>query len=175
MFKRSTVAALLLLGLSFVASVQAEGLAIKGSVKGSDGKPLAGAEVRAQRLDGKGSAAVATTDRKGEYSFRGLDFAAYKVTSVVNKVPKQVASIKTRQNAWVRVDFDLSATAKVAKKKRMVWVSGETGSHIGGGHWESVDETPTGNTASSMERVDGAALRTQNALTGSGGSAGPSH
>jgi hypothetical protein len=175
MFNRSTVVALLLLGLSFVASVRADGLAIKGVVKGSDGKPLAGAEVRAQRLDGKGSAAIATTDRKGEYSFRGLELAAYKVTSVVNKVPKQVASIKTRQNAWVRVDFDLSATAKVAKKKRMVWVSGETGSHIGGGHWESVDETATGNTASSMERVDGAALRTQNVLNPVGTGAGPSH
>src|SRR5207237_1942898 len=131
MSTRCAVIALLCLGLDSIASARAEGLAIKGQVKGTDGKPLAGAEVRAKRLDGKGSSVVATTDAKGEYSFRTLDLAAYQVTAVVNKVPKSVASIKTRPTAWVRVDFDLSAAAKVAKKKRLVWVAGDTSTHIG--------------------------------------------
>ena len=104
MATRSTVIALICLGLASFSSARAEGLAIKGSVKGSDGKSLVGAEVRAERIDGKkGVAAVATTDAKGEYAFHGLALAPYKVTVVVNKVPKSVASIKTRASAWVQL------------------------------------------------------------------------
>jgi hypothetical protein len=121
MFTRSTVFALLCLGIGSIASARAEGLAIKGQVKGTDGKPLAGAEVRAQRVDGKGPILSTATDAKGEYTLRKLDLAAYAITSVINKKPVQVASIKTRQTAWVRVDFDLSATAKQPKRKRQVW------------------------------------------------------
>src|SRR6266576_6481445 len=158
MSTRSTVIALLGLGLVSIASARAEGLAIKGQVKGADGKPLAGAEVQAQRLDGKGAAVVTTTNGKGEYSFRNLELAAYKVVTVINKVPKQVASIRTRTTAWVRVDFDLAATAKVATKKRMIWVAGETGTHIGSGHWESIEDTNTGTGASAVQRIDGSVL-----------------
>src|ERR1700758_2844355 len=105
MFTRSNVIALLCLGLGSIVSARADGLAIKGQVKGTDGKPLAGAEVRAQRVDGKGPVLSTTTDAKGEYSLRKLDFAIYAITSVINKKPVQVASIKTREGAWVRVDF----------------------------------------------------------------------
>jgi hypothetical protein len=171
------IIAALVIGLVSIGSARADGLAIKGTVTGTDGKPLTGAEVRAERLDHKKDAAVvATTNAKGQYEVRGLALAPYKVTTIVNKVPKSVASIKTRSNAWVRADFDLRGNAKVATKKRMVWVSGETGSHIGSGHWESVDENSNGNGASSMERVDGALLRSQpNLLNPSGGVSGPSH
>jgi hypothetical protein len=165
------------LSLALVSqTVRADGLAIRGTVKGTDGKSLAGAEVRVQRLDGKGPVAVATTNAKGEYSFKGLSLAPYKVTTVVNKVPKQVASVNTRADAWVRVDFNLNAAAKNASHKHQVWVAGETGTHIGGGHWESVDDTNTGHGASSMERVDGSIVNTPNstAVFGSAGS-GPSH
>ena len=118
---------------------------------------------------------MTTTNGKGEYSFHNLDLAAYKVVTVINKVPKQVASIRTRTTAWVRVDFDLAATAKVATKKRMIWVAGETGTHIGSGHWEEVDDVNAGKGASAVERLDGAALRTQNILNPAGGVSGPSH
>ena len=172
---RSTVIALLGLGLVSVATARADGLAIKGQVKGTDGKPLAGAEVRAQRVDRKGPVLSTTTDSKGEFALRQLDLAAYAVTSVVNKKPVQVASIRTRSTAWVRVDFDLAATAKAPTRKRMVWVAGETGTHIGSGHWEEVDDANAGKGANPVERVDGAALRTQNILNPAGGVSGPSH
>jgi carboxypeptidase family protein len=177
MSTRSTIIALISLGLASMATAHADGLAIRGTVKGTDGKLLAGAEVRAERLDHKGSAVVTKTDGKGEYNFKGLDLGAYKVTTIVNKVPKSAANVRTRATGWVRVDFDLKALAanKAGTHKRQIWVSGETGSHIGGGHWETVDEPNTGTGASAMERVDGAALRTSNELNPAGGASGPSH
>ena len=177
MSTRSTIIAALFLGLAAIGNAHAEGQAIRGTVKGADGKLLAGAEVRAQRLDGKGSALVTTTNAKGEYTFRGLDLAGYKVTAVLNKVPKSVVSINTRKTSWVAVDFDLrSNPGKAARKKRLVWVAGETGTHIGGGHWEEVDEPTTGKGASAMERIDGRSLNTPgNVLNPTGGVAGPGH
>jgi len=162
--------------LAFSLSARAEGFGLRGAVKGTDGKALAGAEVRAQRLDGKGPAVVTKTDAKGEYSLKGLNDAAYKVTAVVNNVPKSVASVRTRATSWVRVDFDLRATAAKSSRKRMVWVAGETGTHIGGGHWEEVDDTNTGKGASAMERLDGRAVNLPgNGLNPVGGMSGPGH
>jgi hypothetical protein len=86
MFTRSIFTAVVLLGLASFG--RADGLAIKGAVKGTDGKPLAGAEVKAERLDHhKDHTASATTNAKGEYEIRGLALAPYKVTAIVNKVP----------------------------------------------------------------------------------------
>ena len=178
MFIRFTCIALILLGLGFTQqNARAEAFAIRGFVKGTDGKFLTGAEVRAQRIDGKGPVLVTATDKKGEYSFKGLSEGAYKITAVVNKAPKSVASIRTRATGWVRVDFDLRATAAKPAHKRMVWVAGETGSHIGGGHWEEVDDTNTGKGASAMERLDGRSVLTMpgNGLNPAGGASGPSH
>jgi hypothetical protein len=175
MFTRSTVIALLCLGIGSIASARADGLAIKGQVKGTDGKPLAGAEVRAQRVDGKGPVLSTTTDAKGEYALRKLDLAAYAITSVINKKPVQVASIKTRQGAWVRVDFDLSATAKAPKRKRQIWVAGDTGTHIGSGHWEEVDDTNAGTGANPVQRIDGSILANPNALNPAAGVSGGGH
>lgn len=177
---RFAVTALVLVGLSIAAgNVRAAGLGIKGTVLGPDGKPLAGAEVRAQRTDGKSSVIVAKTDAKGQYSLSGLELAIYRVTTVVNKVPKSVASIHTRNAAWVRVDFNLAQVAdksgRPAKKsKRYVWVAGETGTHIGSGHWEAVDDTTADGGANPLERVDGSAVHgLQNSILGtSGGSKG---
>jgi carboxypeptidase family protein len=176
MSMRLAVTALVLVGLNIAAgNVRAAGPGIKGMVVGTDGKPLAGAEVRAQRIDGKSSVIVATTDAKGQYSLTGLDLAAYRVTTVVNKVPKSVASVRTRNSAWVRVDFSLAQVAdksgrSAKKSKRYVWVAGETGTHIGNGHWEAVDDTTANGGANPLERVDGSAVHgLQNSILGTGG------
>ena len=180
MFTRSTLIALISLGLAAIGpSLYAEGNAIKGSVKGPDGKWLANAEVQAQAIDkkghGQGPVVSATTNSKGEYTFRGLNPGTYKVVAVINKVPKSQTAIATKNTGWVRVDFDLTAK-KTAGKKRMVWVAGETGTHIGGGHWEAVTDPNQGQNASSMERVDGQILTTPGqGLNAVGGVSGPSH
>ena len=135
----------------------ADGLAIRGAIKGTDGKAVAGAEVRAQRADGKGSVVSTTTNVKGEFGFAKLTLGTYKVTAVINKVPRSVATVNTHTSGWARVDFDLSATAgKAAKQKRKVWVPGETGSHIGGRWIEVDDPNSAGNVSQNpLERLDG--------------------
>ena len=180
MFTRSTLIALISLGLAAAGpSLLAEGNAIKGFVKGPDGKLMPNAEVQAQAIDKNGHAhgpvVSATTNNKGEYTFRGLNSGTYKVVAVINKVPKSQAAIATKNTGWVRVDFDLTSK-KPAGKKRMVWVAGETGTHIGGGHWEAVDDSNTGQGSSSMERVNGSILNTPGqGLNQAGGVTGPGH
>src|SRR5437868_1460948 len=89
MFTRLAGFVLVLLALAFTTSLaRAEGLAIKGQVKGTDGKPLAGAEIRAQRADGKGPILTTITDSKGEYALRKLELAPYAITTVIDKKPK---------------------------------------------------------------------------------------
>src|SRR5690242_14182034 len=106
MSTRSTLIALILLGLAVAgSSLHAEGNAIKGSIKGPDGKFMANAEVQAQAIDkkghGQGPIVSATTNSKGEYTFRGLNPGTYKVVAVINKVAKSQAAIATKETGWV--------------------------------------------------------------------------
>jgi len=84
---------------------------IQGSVIGTNGKPLAGAEVRADRSDAKSPSALTKTDAKGQYIFKDLPAGSYSITASVNGVPKSRATVKTQTNGWVEVDFDLRLAA----------------------------------------------------------------
>ena len=88
-------------------SVQAEGNSIRGVVADAKGKPVAGAEIRAERTDTKGPVAVARTDTKGQYALNHLAVGTYKVTALVFKTPRSAATIKTSSAGWARVDFAL--------------------------------------------------------------------
>jgi Carboxypeptidase regulatory-like domain len=183
MFIRSRIILLALIGLGFAFhGALADGLAIRGNVTGTDGKPLAGAELRAERIDGKAPVVMTKTDAKGRYAFKGLMLGAYKVTAIINHVPKSYAAIRTRESNWVRVDFDFAAMSKAAQakktKKRYVWVPEETGTHIGGGHWEEVDSngnTPVGTQP--VDTINGHVLQQPQSplLNPTGGSAGAGH
>jgi len=121
-------------------STWADSKSIQGTVIGLDGKPLAGADVRAERLDAKAQPALTKTDSKGQYQFKGLPVGAYAVTTIVKEVPKSRASVRTRADGWAKVDFDLRLKAGDASIRRnWVWVKGEPGSHIGG-RWVPVDQ-----------------------------------
>ena len=92
------------------------------------------------------------TDAKGRYVFRALPAGAYAITAYVESIPKSRASVKTRNDGWAKVDFDLRLSPKdVTSKKKYVWVKGEPGSHIGG-RWVPVDE-PTMPTTSAVDTV----------------------
>ena len=135
-----------------LGSVSADNKSIEGTVTGTDGKPFANGEIRAQRLDAKAEPAVTKTDAKGRYVFRALPAGAYAVTAYVESVPKSRASVKTRSDGWAKVDFDLRLSPKdVTTKKKYVWVKGEPGSHIGG-RWVPIDE-PTMPTTSAVDTV----------------------
>src|ERR1051325_11834946 len=122
------------------SSASADTKAIQGSLVGIDGKPVAGAEIRADRLDAKEPPAITKTDAQGRYVFKVLPVGAYKVTAFVKSVPKMHAEVKTRADGWAKVDFDMRTPANGSTmKKRFVWVPGEPGSHIGG-RWVEVDQ-----------------------------------
>jgi carboxypeptidase family protein len=151
---------LTLSGLIFATtSAWAETKSIQGTVTGADGKPLAEATVRANRLDAKAEPALAKTDAHGNYTFKNLPAGAYALTAIVKNVPKSHASVKTRSDGWAKVDFDLRVRANSASiKKHYVWVKGEPGTHIGG-RWVLVEEgVPPG--VSAVDKVGGQDLRT---------------
>jgi Carboxypeptidase regulatory-like domain len=92
-------------------SVSADTKSIQGTVIGSDGKPVANAEVSAQRLDAKAVLARTTTNALGLYVFAHLPTGAYSVTALLKGVPKSRAEVKTQARGWVKVDFDLRQNA----------------------------------------------------------------
>ena len=148
MFTRSgIIAAFLFAFILATGSTFADTKSIQGTVTGPDGKPLADAEVKANRLDAKGDQAVTKTDAHGHYTFKALPVGAYAVTAYVKSVPKSRASVRTRSDGWAKVDFDLRMKPGDASiKKHYVWVKGEPGSHIGG-RWVEVDEANKPSTS----------------------------
>ena len=99
-----------MLGLSSLAV--ADNKSIQGTVVGAGGKPVAGATVRADRLDDSGKTFVgkpvnATSSANGQYVFTNLPVGVYRVLVSVKGIPKSQAKIKTRSDGYVRVDFDL--------------------------------------------------------------------
>jgi hypothetical protein len=135
------------------SSVSADTKAIQGTLIGKDGKPVAGADIRADRLDSKAASPATTkTDAQGRYVFKALPVGAYKITAIIKEVPKMHAEVRTRADGWAKVDFDLRTPANGSTiKKRMVWVPGEPGSHIGG-KWVEVDQANV-PSASATETV----------------------
>ena len=122
------------------SSAWADSKSIQGTVTGTDGKPFAGAEIRADRLDSKATPAKTKSDAQGHYTFKALPAGAYTITAFVKTVPKMHATIRTRADGWAKVDFDLRLKPNDPSiKKKYVWVNGEAGSHIGG-RWVPVEQ-----------------------------------
>ena len=72
---------LLILPLSLIFAITgwAQTASFEGTVKGPDGKPLVGAQVKIERLDVKGNYPT-KTDKKGHYFYGGLPGGSYKIT-----------------------------------------------------------------------------------------------
>src|SRR5438477_11640133 len=87
--------------LMLATTVWAEGNSIQGVVVDGKGKPVAGAQIRAERTDSKGPAEVATTDAKGQYALNHLPLGTHKVIASFNKTPGSAATIKTSAAGWV--------------------------------------------------------------------------
>ena len=118
---------------------------VQVDVKGLDGKPVNGAEVRIETA--KAGALSVKTDQKGRYVFKNLPVGLYKVTALVNKVPTPPANVAALSEGPVRVEFNLKAIAAGKKPKQWAWIV-EQGSHIGG-RWVEVDE----RTAAGIDRA----------------------
>ncbi len=116
--------------------------AVSGTVRGADGKPAQGAQIR---FEGKErSNFTTTTDAHGKYAYKGLPVGLYKISVLINGSPKSSVTVKTAAET-ARVDFDLKTSAKGVK--HYVWVPARTGSRLGGG-WVEVDSSgsPVGGT-----------------------------
>ena len=109
---------------------------VQVDVKGLDGKPVNGAEVRIETA--KAGALNVKTDQKGRYVFKNLPVGLYKVTALVNKVPTAPANVRALSEGPVRVEFNLKAIAAGKKPRQWAWIV-EQGSHIGG-RWVELDE-----------------------------------
>jgi hypothetical protein len=110
---------------------------VQVDVKGLDGKPVNGAEVRIETA--KAGALSVKTDQKGRYVFKGLAAGLYKVTVLVNKVPTALDNVRARSDGPVRVEFNLQAIAAGKKPEQWAWIVAQ-GSHIGG-RWVEADES----------------------------------
>ena len=127
---------------------------IQGNVKGPDGKPLSGAEVRLQRKDNKALAGTVKTDSHGAYIFKNLTVASYTLSVSANGMATTAAeNIKARAEGATRIDFNLNrqggsqtSTAKKKGARHMVWVPAQTGSNLGG-RWVEVDDNGTTPTS----------------------------
>ena len=119
----------------FCPSTPAQASGIQGQVRGLDGRPLQGAEVRIERKDSTGAPVTIQTNTKGNYASSALPAGTYKISVVENGAVKSNVTIKTAGET-ARVDFNLKA-AGGNNIKHYVLVSG-TGSHLGA-RWVETD------------------------------------
>jgi hypothetical protein len=113
-----------------VPTALAQIASLQGSVMGTDGRPLQGAEIRIEAT-GKPSAPITTTTgSNGRYLFAALPAGVYKLSILAEGAVKFSVDIKMRGEK-ARLDFDLSPSAR-KKIRNYVWVLGRTGSNLPG-------------------------------------------
>lgn len=125
---------------------------VQGTVRGDDGKPMKTADVRLEAISMKMAPVVGKTDDAGRYRFANLEAGTYKVTVLSGTTVRGFID-GVRVNGTKRLDFDIkqASTGKPAKKaKHYVYVSDQTGTHIGG-HWV---EVPDNGGMADDQRVD---------------------
>jgi hypothetical protein len=135
--------------------------AIEADVKGVDGRPSKGAEVRIERVDKKTQPVIAKTDGRGHLAANNLEAGTYKLTATVEGGVQSTLMVKTQANKPLLVTFDMRKTAAVTgkKAKRYVWVASETGTRLGG-HWVEVgqDGQRTDPSTRNLDMMNGNAM-----------------
>ena len=128
---------------------------LQGFVKDARGEPIKGADVRVESRDGKQVFSTVKTDPKGRYISQGLQPGVYRVTLLVNGAVKaSITNTRTKANQPTQLNFDFkpaSQAGNIARSgKRMVWVPGRTGTHLGG-NWVEVDEKANEHSGSNIQ------------------------
>ena len=148
-----------ILGSIFAAAAaMAQTSSIEGVVRGPDGKPMKGADVRLESKSKGVAAQMAKTDTSGRYQFANLGVAKYRVTVLWgSKVQGFIDNVNTTTSKAARVDFDLKggAAGQPKKAKHLVWVPSETGSNLGG-RWVEEDDSAGSER---VEKKSGEALQ----------------
>lgn len=87
---------------------------ISGDVKGTDGKPLQGAQIKLDRTDIKQSFTV-KTNKQGHFLYANLPTGVYTITvQVGGKDVAQVTGMRSRQGDNPPLEFDLAKQAEAA-------------------------------------------------------------
>ena len=127
----------------------------QGFVKDAKGEPIKGANLRIESRDGKQVFSTGKTDPKGRYISQGLQPGVYRVTLLVNDAVKaSVTNTQTKAGQPTELNFDFKPTSQagnIAKgRKRMVWMPGRTGTHLGG-NWVEVDDGGNEHSGSNIQ------------------------
>jgi len=136
--------------------IKADGPAsIQGLVRDAKGEPVTGTDVRTESRDGKKVFSAVKTDSRGRYISQGLQPGIYRVTLLVNGAVKaSIMNTQTKANQPTQLNFDLKSTAQASNGakggKRMVWMPGRTGTHIGG-NWVEVDDKGNEHSSSNIQ------------------------
>jgi hypothetical protein len=154
---------------------------LQGDVKDSKLQPVAGAEVHIQAKDGSGFMKIVRTDANGHYVVSKLSNTNYEVVLFINgSIKASISNTKTYADKPTQLDFKLTgqyAGNRQKKHTHMVYMPGETGSHLGG-RWVEVDDNGNANTAGAdnLQKADGTAIRhLQNTTTGGTSAMGGGH
>ncbi len=152
----------------FTASAWAASSVLEGIVKGANGHPIQGADIRIEAKNGEKLLQTVKTDVKGCYVSGGLPAGNYRVTLVVNGAVKTAINNTTiKAGERMRLNFDLSQTSasqasRTAKKgKHWVWIPAFTGSRLPG-RWLEIDDNgswPAEASALNIVRVSGEELQ----------------
>lgn len=143
---------------------------VAGVVVNRDGKPIKGAEVRADLKDSSGRRFVTRTNNEGKYVFSALPTGKYAITVLAENgahTEARVATVgMTAENGQpirrfisalpyqVKPDFRSASSANV--RTRYIWKPAETGSHIGG-RWIKAAEGADPST-NQLENIVGSDL-----------------
>jgi hypothetical protein len=142
-------------GLAFAGKTS-----IEADVKGVDGRPSKGAEVRFERQDKKAAPMILKADARGHLVANNLDAGVYKVTATVEGGVTSTETVKVGANKSL-VAFNMSKTAAMSgkTKKRYTWIPAETGTRFGGRWVESGDEVGAEKSKDrNLDRINGSQL-----------------
>jgi hypothetical protein len=131
----TTICLMLLTSIAFAGTP-----ALEGIVNDVNGRPIKGADVKVEARTGTFSKTL-KTDTNGHYLVSGLALGTpYKVTLVVNGTVKaSILNANARDGKPATLNFDLKIM-KGPVTRRMIYIAPDTGTHIGGGRWVTVDE-----------------------------------
>ena len=147
-------------------SASATVLALAGTVKDTEGRPISGAQISIEGKEGSAFVRVVTTDAKGRYNYSGLGEGTFNVTLRVNGTVKAaIANVRVWEgDPTQQLNFALTRGKVMpqAKGKHYVWIPGGTGTNLSGS-WMEVDERPRIKNAVAtqirMERSGGAVIQ----------------
>ncbi|MFL6514161.1 MAG: carboxypeptidase regulatory-like domain-containing protein [Chthoniobacterales bacterium] len=133
---------------------------VEVTLKDMHGKPAAGVQVWLERRQTKTGTKQLVTDNAGRAAFPNVAPGDYKISAYDNRIPAAAATIVKASGVGVTsVTLSLGkmvrAGGSVKKAKHYVWVSEETGTHIGGGRWVAVEDDVNGTGSNPVEKRDG--------------------